>query len=334
MALSLAGRAGFTDGLGRVEMRDAFFETLEKLMGRNKKIIFLTADLGFKLFDRIAARHPDRVINVGIREATMIGVAAGLSKEGFLPFVYSLVPFVTLRCMEQIRVDLCYNNLSAVLVGVGSGFAYGPNGPTHMGIEDIGVMNALPNLAILTPCDAFEVRMLLPQAIRLRTPVYVRLARTGEPLCYDENPRTLKIGRPSVLKEGIDAAVITYSTMVHEVVTAVNELEKEKECSIRVISWHTLKPLKEKSILPLVKDNIPVMVIEEQMSGGSLGSQLALFLKVHAIHSPFCHLHLPEEYPNVCGDREYLLNRSKLSKRHIKQKINEFLNKAQGRINE
>jgi transketolase len=310
-------------------MRNAFFETLEGLMDRDPKIVFMTADLGFKLFDRIAARHPDRVINVGIREATMIGIAAGLSKEGFLPFVYSIVPFITLRCIEQIRVDLCYNNLSAVLVGVGSGLTYGPNGPTHMGIEDIGAMNALPNLAILSPCDAVEVRRLLPQAVRLKTPVYLRLARSGEPLCHHGNARVLKVGRPSVLKEGTDAAVITYSTMVHEVLTTVRELEKEEGCSIRVISWHTLKPLKEKLILPLFKDNIPVMVIEEQMSGGSLGSQLALFLKEHAIHSPFDHLHLPDEYPDTCGDRAYLLDRSQLSKPHIKRKIKEFLNRVQ-----
>jgi transketolase len=306
-------------------MRNAFFETLEQLMGRNERIVFITADLGFKLFDRLGARYPQRVINVGIREATMIGIAAGLSKEGFLPFVYSLAPFVTLRCLEQVRVDLCYNQLSTVLVGVGSGFAYGPNGPTHMGIEDVGVMNALPNLTILSPCDAYEVRMLLPQVVRLKTPVYVRLARAGEPLCYDKQPRALKVGRPSVLKEGTDAAVIAYGAIVHEVLTAVNELEQEEGCSIRVISWHTLKPLKEQFIRPLVNDNIPVIVIEEQMPGGCLGSRLALFLKERAIQSPFSHLHLPETYPNLCGDRDYLLDRSKLSKAHIKGKMKKFL---------
>jgi transketolase len=309
-------------------MRNAFFETLERLMGSNKKIIFITADLGFKLFDRIAERHPDRVINVGVREATMIGIAAGLSKEGFLPFVYSFAPFVTLRCVEQLRVDLCYNNLSAVLVGVGSGLAYGPNGPTHMGIEDVGVMGALPNLTILSPCDAVEVRMLLPQAARLKTPVYVRLGRSREPLCHHQHTRKLKIGCPSVLKEGTDVAVVTYGNMAYEVLTAVHELEKEKGFSVRVISFHTLKPLKEEWILPLVQDGIPVMVIEEQVSGGSLGSRLALFLKEHAIHSPFCHLHLPEEYPNICGDRAYLLSSSKLSKTHLKRRIKEFLNKG------
>lgn len=299
-------------------------------MESNEKIIFITADLGFRLFDRIAARYPDRVTNVGAREAAMIGIAAGLSKEGFLPFVYSLVPFVTLRCLEQIRVDLCFNHLPAVLVGVGSGFAYGPNGPTHMGIEDVGVMNALPNMTILSPCDANEVRMLLPQAIRLKTPSYVRLARAGEPLCHnsDTAPK-LKIGCPSVLKEGTDAAVITYGTMVHEVLTTVQELEKEQECSIRVISWHTLKPMKEKSVLPLFQEGIPAIVIEEQMSGGSLGSELALFMLEHKIHSSFDHLHLPDEYPNLCGDRDYWLDRGKLSKRHIKRKIKALLRTRQ-----
>ncbi len=121
--------------------------------------------------------------------------------------------------------------------------------------------------------------------------------------------------------------------MTHEVLTAVDELEKEKGCSIRVISWHTLKPLKEKVILPLVQDGIPVMVIEEQMSGGSLGSRLALFFKERAIHNPFCHLHLPEEYPNVCGDREYLLDRGQLSKTHIKRKIKKFLNHVRDGMN-
>jgi len=302
-------------------------------MDSNKKIVFITADLGFKLFDGIAARHPQRVINVGIREATMVGIAAGLSKEGFLPFVYSIVPFVTLRCLEQIRVDLCYNNLPAVLVGVGSGFAYGPNGPTHMGIEDVGVMNALPNMAILSPCDAHEVRMLVPQAIRLKIPVYVRLARTGEPLCYNHNAPDPKIGCPSVLKEGTDAVVIAYGAMVHEVLTAVNESEQETGRSIRVISWHTLKPLQEESILPLFKDDIPIMVIEEQLPGGGLGSQLALFLQERASHHPFAHLHLPDEYPNRCGDREYLLESGKLSKPHIKRGIADFLNKVKNRMN-
>jgi transketolase len=308
-------------------MRNAFFETLERLMNRNDKIIFITADLGFKLFNGIAAQHPDRVINVGIREATMIGIAAGLSKEGFVPFVYSIVPFVTLRCIEQIRVDLCYNNLPAVLVGVGSGLAYGPNGPTHMGIEDVGVMSALPNMTILSPCDAIEVRTLLPQSVRLKNPVYLRLGRSGEPLCHHMNNRKLKVGRPSVLKEGTDVVVVTYGNITYDVLTAIDELEREKGCSVRVVSFHTLKPLKEEWILPLVQDGIPVMVIEEQMPGGSLGSELALLLKKHAIHNPFAHLHLPEAYPNVCGDRTYLLNRSKLSKAHIKDQTEALLNR-------
>lgn len=297
-------------------------------MGRNEKVVFITADLGYKLFDRIAAQHPGRVINVGIREATMIGIAAGLSKEGFLPFVYSLAPFITLRCLEQIRVDLCYNGLPAVLVGVGSGFAYGPNGPTHMGLEDVGVMSSLPNLAILSPCDAYEVRALLPQAVGLKTPVYLRLSRAGEPRCHGERSGAVKLGRPSVLREGTAAVVITYGAMAHEVLAAADELETETGLSLRVVSWHTLKPLQGEAVRRVVRDDIPVMVIEEQLPGGSLGSRVALFLKEQAIQSPFCHFPLPEGYPNVCGDRGYLLARGQLSKRHLKRRMKSFLDTA------
>lgn len=295
-------------------------------MGRNRKIVFMTGDLGYKLFDGIAAQYPDRVINAGIREAAMVGIAAGLSKEGFLPLVYSIVPFVTLRCMEQIRVDLCYNNLPAVLVGVGSGLAYGANGPTHMGIEDVGAMGALPNMTILSPCDAVEVRTLLPQAVRLKSPVYLRLARSGEPTCHGESSgRPLKIGCPSVLQEGTDATVVTYGAMTGEVLRAARELEKEKGFSLRVVSWHTLKPFREEGMTELFRGDVPVMVIEEQMPGGGLGSRLALWMKTNAICAPLVHLHLPEAYPNICGDREYLLSLGGLSKRHIKDRIAQLL---------
>jgi transketolase len=155
------------------------------------------------------------------------------------------------------------------------------------------------------------------------------LARSGEPPCHQGNTQMLRIGRPSVLKEGADAVIITYSSIVHEVLTAVEELEEEEGRSIRVISFHTLKPLKEEWILPLVGDRIPIIVVEEQMPGGSLGSRLALFFKERAIHSPFDHLHLPEEYPNIGGDREFLLDRGRLSKTHLKRRIKESLDKVQ-----
>jgi transketolase len=171
--------------------------------------------------------------------------------------------------------------------------------------------------------------MLLPQAIRLKKPAYVRLGRSGEPICHREHAPRLRIGRPAVLKEGADAVVVTYGRMTHEVLTAVDELEREKGLSIRVVSWHTLKPFREKAILPLFGNGRPIIVIEEQVSGGSLGSRLALWLNERALRNPFCHLHLPEGYPNVCGNRAYLLDCGKLSKRHIKRRMKKFLSGVQ-----
>jgi transketolase len=202
-----------------------------------------------------------------------------------------------------------------------------------MGLEDVGVMSALPNLAILSPCDAQEVRALLPQAARLKTPAYVRLSRAGEPVCHGERAPAVKLGRPAVLTEGTDAVVISYGVMVHEVLRAVGEVERAQGCSIRVVSWHTLKPLQERSILPLFKDGIPVVVVEEQMPGGSLGSRLALFLQERGISCPFLHLPLPERYPDVCGDRGYLLDRSKLSQRHLQRAITRVLGSRRGGAN-
>lgn len=302
-------------------MRDAFFSSLEGLMDKNDKVVFITADMGFRLFDKIAEKYPDRVMNVGVREAAMIGLAAGLSKEGFMPFVYSLAPFVTLRSLEQIRNDLCYNKNSAVIVGAGAGLAYGPNGPTHMGIEDVSVMSALSNMTIVSPCDPFEVRSLMPQIISLDGPVYFRLGRNGEPVCRRASGSIPRVRVPSVIRTGGDALVISYGAIVYDVLAVIAEIEKDNDVSLGLISHHTVKPLNEKAVLSLIRRDVPVIVIEEQVSNGALGSGIALILKRNSVSNPFYHLHLPDSYPDVCGDRDYLLRRGKLSPAHIKRAL-------------
>jgi len=123
-------------------MRDAFFSELRELYAADKRVVFVTGDLGYKLFEPLREIDPDRTINFGVRESAMVGFGAGLARTGMLPFLYSIVPFMTLRCLEQIKLDLCYNHSRVVLVGVGGGYSYGPNGPTHHGIDDLGVYKA------------------------------------------------------------------------------------------------------------------------------------------------------------------------------------------------
>ena len=311
-------------------MRNSFFQTLEKLMDDNPDIVFITADLGFKLFDRIAKKYPHRVINVGIREGAMIGTAAGLAKEGFLPFVYSFIPFVTLRVIEQIRVDLCYNNVPVVIVGVGSGLAYSLDGPTHMGIEDIGAMSALSNMTIISPCDPFEVKSLLPQLIRLRSPVYFRLARNGEPNCHGSIKQKVKISDPSIIKPGRDVVIFSYGPIINDILHITKELEKESHRNVKLISCHTIKPLDDEKILVCLEGDSPVMVIEEHVADGGLGSRIALILERNSIKNRFFHLHLTDSYPNVCGDRMHLLELNGLSRSCIKKELSGLLNRERG----
>ena len=137
-------------------MRDAFVRTLTALADDDPRVVLLTADLGFKLFDEFERRCPGRFFNLGVAEANMISVAAGLALDGRRPFAYSIVPFVTARCLEQIRNDACEMELPVTVVGVGGGYAYGPNGPTHHGVDDIGMMRTLPGMTVIAPCDPRE----------------------------------------------------------------------------------------------------------------------------------------------------------------------------------
>ncbi len=311
-------------------MRDAFFNSLEMLMSSDKRVVFITADLGFKLFDRISGKFPDRVVNVGIRESAMVGLAAGLSKEGFLPFLYSIAPFSTSRCLEQIRVDLCYNNLPAVIVGVGGGLVYDFNGPTHMGIDDVGVMSALPNMMIISPCDPFEVKSLLPQIIKLSGPVYLRLARNGEPDCRGSLKRSVRISYPCILKSGRDAVIFSYGPIINDILRIAKELETEGRWSVKLVSCHTIKPLDDKRISGCLEGDAPVIVIEEHVAGGGLGSHISLSLARNSIKNRFFHLHLSDSYPDVCGDRMHLLELNGLSGSCIKKKLSALLDQERG----
>jgi transketolase len=166
--------------------------------------MLLTADLGFKVFDEFVARFPTRFVNVGVAEATMIGVAAGLAMGGYRPFVYSIAPFVTLRCFEQVRDDICYNDVPVTVVGVGGGYSYGSNGATHHALEDIAAMRNLPGMTVICPGDPIETDLAV-QAIGFHAgPTYLRLGRAGDPAAHT-TPPTFRIGEAITVRRGATA---------------------------------------------------------------------------------------------------------------------------------
>ena len=189
-------------------MRNAFIRGLTARAAEDQRVMLLTGDLGFKIFDDFAARFPGRFLNAGVAEANMIGVAAGLALAGFRPFAYSIVPFVTLRCLEQIRDDICYNNVAVAIVGVGGGYSYGLNGPSHHALEDIAIMRALPNMTVVCPGDPLEAELAVQASASHEGPLYLRLGRAGDAIAYREPP-AFRIGEAITLRPGNDCALIS-----------------------------------------------------------------------------------------------------------------------------
>ena len=189
-------------------MRIAFIKKVIELAEKNKNIYILTADTGFKVFEGFREKFPERYLNVGISEASMIGIAAGLALSNKIVFTYAITPFVTMRCFEQIRNDLCYQRLPVVLIGVGQGLTYAGAGATHHSIEDIAIMNCLPNMTIVCPGDPFEVSRAIEESVRLVDgPCYIRLGKTGEPGLYGTPFPEFRIGKGISVRKGSDIVI-------------------------------------------------------------------------------------------------------------------------------
>jgi transketolase len=297
-------------------MRDAFFSELLPLFKRDRRVVFLTGDLGYKLFDQLTAYDPSRVVNCGIREAGMVGYAAGLAKTGLLPFVYSIVPFATLRCLEQIKIDLCYNRANVVVVGVGGGYAYGPNGSTHHGVDDIGVLSCLPNLTVWTPADSHEVRLCVRAAASIGTPAYLRLGRNQEPQVFPTLQATPDISRPALVREGSDGVLVTCGFILHEVLKAVAILN-QVGIHPAVVRVATLRPFPEEYLRALCADGKPLMTVEEHVATGGLGQETARVVAEAGSGNSFRMLAIPLSFPDACYDRDSLLARAGLDAESI-----------------
>ncbi len=287
-------------------MRDAFFSELLTLFKNDDRLVFLTGDLGFKLFDSLRDHAPERVFNCGIREAGMVGYAAGLAKMGLLPVVYSIAPFITLRCLEQLKIDLCYNRSRVVIVGVGGGFAYGPNGSTHHGVDDIGVVGCLPGMTVWTPADPHEVRSCVRAVSRLSGPAYLRLGRNNEPSIHSSRAACPDIDRPLVFGEATDGYIVTCGFIMNEVLQAV-EMLKSRGVFPGVLRLATLRPFPDDFLREIIRSGKTIMAVEEHIAPGGIGHQVAALVAEEGKGNPFRTLSIPLAFPESCMGREALL---------------------------
>lgn len=257
-------------------MRNAFAKELVEAARRDERVVLLSGDIGNRLFDAFKSEFPQRFFNCGVAEANMMSVAAGLAMSGMRPVVYTITPFVTTRCLEQIRVDVCYHAQPVTIVGVGGGLSYASLGGTHHSCEDIGFLRMLPGMTVVCPGDAVEVRGALRAALRHDGPVYIRIGKKGEPVVHTDEPE-LELGRSLTIRAGTDVALLAVGNLLPTACAAA-ELLAERGVSARVESFHTIKPLDEACLTQVFAAYDLVVTIEEHGIAGGAGSAVAEWL--------------------------------------------------------
>ena len=309
-------------------MRDAFSAELYDIAASNPNVIVMTGDTGLTVFGRFRTDFPDRFINMGVSEANMIGVAAGLALNGKVPFVYTIVPFLTMRPFEQIRVDICIQNLPVKIVGVGGGLAYGPLGPTHHSIEDVAILRALPNMTVLVPCDPSESKRATRAAFEDPGPVYVRLGKNGEPSLH-ENEYDFQIGRAVQMRDGNDATVIVTGGVTKYALEA-SDCCAQVGLGVRVLDMHTNKPIDEDAIIQAARETRAIVTVEEHNVIGGLGSAVAEVLAEAQAGIPFRRLGINDSFCYGVGGQEYHLANHGVTSEHIAKVVCGFLDVANG----
>ena len=303
-------------------MRHTFIDTIRQIARKDKNVWLVTGDLGYGMLEPFVEEFPDRFINVGVAEQTMVGVAAGLAKK---VFVYSISTFATLRPYEQIRNDVCYQDLPVFIVGGGSAFSYSLFGCSHLPIEDLGVMNILPNMAVMAPADPIEVKVLVKAAYKRGGPAYIRLARNGEPMVHSRIS-DVEFGKATVVRKGSDASILVSGRLLPDALKAADILS-QKGISARVLSIHTLKPIDEKAVIRVAKQTKTIVTCEEHLITGGLGSIVSFILATKNIHIPLTVLGITDEFPKGVGWQDYFLKRYKLTPKAIANAVQKNLNK-------
>jgi transketolase len=306
-------------------VRTTFVNTLFELAQRDPRIVLITGDLGFGVIERFMQELPDQFVNAGVAEQNMTGLATGMALSGKVVFTYSIANFPTLRCLEQIRNDVCYHQANVKVVAVGGGFAYGSMGATHFATEDLGVMRMLPNMLIVAPGDPVETRHATRAVIDHTGPCYVRLGKAGEPTVHAE-PIEFVLGKAIRLRDGADATLISTGGMLRNTLAAAELLEKQG-IRTRVLSMHTLKPLDEEAVIAAARDTGAVFTVEEHSITGGLGTAVAEVLAEHtgARGSAFKRLGVPPRFAARVGSQEFMLAEHGLTPPQIADSVNTVL---------
>ena len=304
-------------------MRDAFFKTLIECTRNNHKINLLVGDLGFKVTEEFQNLFPKNFLNVGVAEQNMTGLAAGIALTGKTCVTYSIGNFSTLRCLEQIRNDVCYHDLNVKVVSVGGGVSYGAVGATHHATEDIAIMRTLPNMKVLCPNDPMEVMVATEIMLTQSGPFYLRLGRAGEKHLHHQKP-DLKISEPYQFLNGKDVAILATGGMLSSAFSACEGLN-QTGIKPSLFSIPFIKPMSEKAIIQIAKKHKLIVTVEDHSIAGGLGGCISEILAESDVHTRLVRIGFPGEFSKVVGDQSYIHEFYKLTPHGISSKILENL---------
>tara|TARA_Y100000589_G_C27188199_1_gene643578 strand:- start:727 stop:1659 length:933 start_codon:yes stop_codon:yes gene_type:complete len=306
-------------------MRDLFAQEITNLAKVNKELVLLSGDIGNRMFDKFKEIAPDRFINCGIAEANMISMSAGMALSGLRPVVYTITPFITTRCLEQIKIGLAYHEASVIFIGTGSGLSYSELGPTHHSLEDISILRSIPGIRILTPCDRIELKHQLRASLKLSGPTYIRIGKKGEPDILNSKSN-LGIGKGNLIIEGSNVLMLCIGPIISEGLKAANDL-KSKGFNVAVASMGSIIPLDNNFLKEMVNSGFNTWItLEEHGKNGGLGSTILEWLNDNNLTKKIKlqTIAVANEFIHKLGNQTYTRSKLGLDSEGIKNKILEI----------
>lgn len=306
-------------------MRKTCLDMVYVMAKEDKRIFFVGSDLGVGTLDQFKREMPERFLMEGISEANMIGVSAGLALEGNIVYANTIATFITRRSYEQVALDVCLHNVPVRLIGNGGGLVYAPLGPTHEAIEDIAIMRALPRMTIVAPCDAEEMRRLMPLTVDYPGPIYIRLGKGGDPIVSNDR-LPFQIGQALPMREGKDALIVTTGITLKVGLEAAKVLA-ERGIEATVLHMHTIKPLDVEALREYGDPVSVIVTVEEHSIIGGLGSAVAETIAETNFRSPkrFKRIGIPDVFPNKYGSQNSLMAGFGITSENVVANILELL---------
>ena len=302
-------------------MRTAFAKEVTEIANIRNDVVLLSGDIGNRMFDEFKLIANSRFFNCGIAESNMMSVAAGMALCGLRPIIYTITPFTTLRCLEQIKIGTAYHNVPVIIIGTGSGLSYAELGATHHSLDDISLIRSIPDIRVLAPCDSIELKAFLHESLDSDFPTYIRIGKKGEPILNKEH-ENIQIGKANILKNGDEILIIAIGPIINEALDAANNRQIDPK-KVAVVSMGSVKPLDKDFLYDMSKRKFKKWIIlEEHSKIGGLGSAIIEWKIDNKIDTPeIIRMAAPDQFIHKLGNQNFVREQIGIDAKSILDKL-------------